>query len=178
MAEARQLNKFLTLTLDPKKVQGDPVRYLNHAFAMLRVYLARKYGTSIQYIRILEFQKNGNPHFHILINRYLEIEWIRQAWVAVGGGYMVDIQLVDVRRVSRYLSKYLTKELLMSAPLRSRRVTTSRGIKLLEKTPTETTWTLVKVTISRLLDVYGRDVSSVWLDDDQMLESFTAILND
>ena len=90
---------------------------------------------------------------------------------------MVDIRLIDVHRVSRYLSKYLTKELLMSAPLRSRRVTTSRGIKLLEKTHTETIWTLVRVPISRLFEVYGRSVSEVWFDQDQMLESFTAILN-
>jgi hypothetical protein len=144
---------------------------------VLRVYLARKHGTSIQYIRILEFQKNGNPHLHILINRYLEIEWIRQAWVAVGGGYMVDIQLVDVHRVSRYLSKYLTKALLMSAPLRSRRVTTSRGIRLREKTPTETKWTLIKVPISRLFEVFARDITGFSFDEDQLLESFVAILS-
>jgi hypothetical protein len=178
VAEARQLQRFLTLTLDPKKIEGDPVRYLNAAFAKLRVYLQREHGVAPQYIRVLEFQKNGNPHFHILIDRYIDLEWIRRAWVAVGGGFQVDIRFVDVRRVSRYLSKYLTTDLLMSAPLRCRRVTSSRGIKLLEKTPSETTWTLVKVTISRLLDVYGRSVSAVWLDDDQMLESFTAILND
>lgn len=82
-----------------------------------------------------------------------------EAWVAVGGGFMVDIQLVDVHRVSRYLSKYLTKELLMSAPLRCRRVTTSRGIKLLEKTRTETVWTLVKVPISSLLVIYATDIT-------------------
>jgi hypothetical protein len=177
-AEARHLQRFLTLTLDPKKIEGDPVRYLNAAFAKLRVYLQRECGVAPQYIRVLEFQKNGNPHFHILIDRYIDLEWIRRAWVAVGGGSQVDIRFVDVHRVSRYLSKYLTTDLLMSAPLRCRRVTSSRGIKLLEKTASETTWTLVKVTISRLLDVYGRAVSAVWLDDDQMLESFTAILND
>jgi hypothetical protein len=176
MAEARQLQRFLTLTLDPKKIEGDPVRYLNAAFAKLRIYLQREFGVSPQYIRVLEFQKNGNPHFHILIDRYIDLEWIRRAWVAVGGGFMVDIRFVDVHRVSRYLSKYLTTDLLMSAPLRCRRVTTSRGIKLLEKTPSETTWTLVKVTISRLIDFYGRAVTAVWLDDDQMFESFT-ILN-
>jgi hypothetical protein len=176
-AEAMQLRRFLTLTLDPAKIAGDPVRYLNAVFAKLRVYLQRKYGVAPQYIRILEFQKNGNPHFHILIDRYIAREWIQAAWVAVGGGWMVDIRHVDVHRVSRYLSKYLTKELLMSAPLRSRRVTTSRGIKMLEKTPTETVWTLVKVPISRLFEVYASDVSSFSLDDDQVLESFTAIFN-
>jgi len=176
-AEALALQRLLTLTLDPAKIEGDPVQYLNKLFAMLRVYLGRKYAAPIQYIRILEFQKSGNPHLHILIDRYIAREWIQAAWVAVGGGRMVDIRYVDVHRVSRYLSKYLTKELLMSAPLRSRRVTTSRGIKLLKQIPTETTWTLVKVPISRLFEVYGRAVSAVWFDHDQMLESFTAILN-
>ena len=176
-AEARQLRRFLTLTLDPKKVEGNAVRYLNGVFAKLRVYLQRHHGTSPQYIRVMEFQRNGNPHFHILIDRYIELEWIRRAWVAVGGGFMVDIKFVDLHRVSRYLSKYLTKELLMSAPLRSRRVTTSRGIKLLEKTPTETKWVLIKVPISRLFEVFATDITEFSFDEDQSLESFVAILN-
>jgi hypothetical protein len=177
-AERLQLRRFLTLTLDPKKIQGDPVQFLNSAFAKLRVYLQRAHGAAPQYIRVLEFQKNGNPHFHILIDRYLDIEWIRKAWVAVGGGYMVDIKLVDVHRVGPYISKYLTKELLMSAPPRSRRVTTSRGIKLFEKTPTETVWVLIKVPIGRLIEVYAKGVTESSFDEDGFLESFTAILND
>jgi hypothetical protein len=90
---------------------------------------------------------------------------------------MVDVRFVDVHRVSRYLSKYLTKELLMSAPLRCRRVTTSRGIKLLVKTRTETTWTLVKVSIFSLREIYATEISAISFDEDQVLESFTAILN-
>ena len=58
-AEALALQRLLTLTLDPAKIEGDPVQYLSRLFAMLRVYLGRKYRTPIQYIRILEFQKNG-----------------------------------------------------------------------------------------------------------------------
>jgi hypothetical protein len=176
-AEALQLRRFITLTLDPSRIEGDPVRYLNTVFAKLRVYLQRHHRGSPQYIRVLEFQRNGNPHFHILIDRCIEVEWIRKAWVAVGGGYIVDIRLVDVHRVSRYLSKYLTKDLLMSAPLRSRRVTSSRGIKLLEKARAETTWTLLKVPISRLFEIYTRDVSASSFDEDQLLESFTANLD-
>jgi hypothetical protein len=176
-AEALQLRRFVTLTLDPKKIKGDPVRYLNAVFAKMRVYLQRHHGGSPQYIRVLEFQKNGNPHFHILIDRYIEIAWVRKAWVAAGGGYQVNLRQVDVHRVSHYLSKYLTKDLLMSAPLRSRRVTTSRGIKLLAKTATETIWTLVKVPIWILTGIYRRDVSSCSLDADGVVESFTANLN-
>jgi hypothetical protein len=176
-AEALQLCRFVTLTLDPKRIKGDPVRYLNAVFARMRVYLQRHHGGSPQYIRVLEFQKNGNPHFHILIDRYIEIAWIRKAWVAAGGGHQVDLRQVDVHHVSRYLSKYLTKDLLMSAPLRSRRVTTSRGIKLLGKTRTETIWTLVKVSIFSLQVIYAADINAISFDQDQVLESFTANLN-
>jgi hypothetical protein len=143
----------------------------------LRVYFKRDFGVAPQYIRVLEFQKNGNPHFHILIDRYIDLEWVRKAWVAVGGGFMVDIRLVDVHRVSRYLSKYLTKELLMSAPLRCRRVTTSRGIKLFEKTASEFKWELLRVSIYRLHEMYAIYVLRPSFDEDQLLESFTAILN-
>ncbi len=175
-AEALQLCRFMTLTLDPSKIEGDPVRYLNATFAKLRVYLQRHHRGSPQYIRVLEYQKNGNPHFHILIDRCIEVEWIRKAWVAVGGGYMVDIRLVDVHRVSRYLSKYLTKDLLMSAPFRSRRVTTSRGIKLFEKKASEFKWELLRVSIYRLHEMYAVYVIKPEYDEDQLLESFTAIL--
>src|SRR5437667_1548912 len=50
-AEARQLRRFLTLTLDPAKIEGNPVRYLNGVFAKLRVYLRQHHDTSPQYIR-------------------------------------------------------------------------------------------------------------------------------
>ena len=130
----------------------------------------------LQYIRILEFQKSGNPHFHILVSAYIPQPWIKKAWIAVGGGEVVHICQFDLHNVSRYLSKYLTKQLLMSAPLRSRRVTTSRSIKLLVKTPSETKWLLIKVPISRLIQVCLGNVTMQVIDEDGFLESFTAIL--
>jgi hypothetical protein len=175
-AEAHGMQRFLTLTLDPAKIEGDPVRYLNRIFAMLRVYLKRQFGVAPQYIRILEFQQNGNPHFHILIDRYIARDCIQASWEAVGGGRMVDIRYVDVHRVSRYLSKYLTKELLLSAPLRSRRVTTSRGIHLFEKTAGDTVWTLIRVPIYRLSELCAADIVSASFDQDGILESFIANL--
>lgn len=175
VAATLQLRRFLTLTLDPKKIDGDPVRYLNRLFAMLRVYLRRRYGEAPQYIRILEFQKNGNPHFHILIDRFVPREWIKAAWVGIGGGYMVDIRQVDVHDVARYVSRYVTKELLLSpAPSRCRRVTTSREIKLFEKPRTECQWELLRATISLLYEIYARNVAvTVVNDEDGILASFT-----
>jgi hypothetical protein len=82
IAEREQLNRFLTLTLDPRKIEGSPVRYLRRVFNKFRVYLLRKHGQSIKYIAVLEFHKNGNPHLHILLDRFIK-------------------QTVDIREVER-----------------------------------------------------------------------------
>ncbi|HVZ60187.1 MAG TPA: hypothetical protein VG892_05325 [Terriglobales bacterium] len=145
---------------------------MNRIFAAFRVYLQRRYSVTPQYIRILEFQVNGNPHFHILIDRYIERNWIVNAWSALGGGAMVDIRYVDVHRVSRYLSKYLTKELLLSAPLRSRRVTTSRGIKLFLENATDIKWTLIRTPIWVLFEQNADRILAASFDEEHVLESF------
>jgi len=68
--------------------------------------------------------------------------------------------------------------LLLSAPPRSRRVTSSRKIKLLEKLSTAGSWIPVRVPIERLVEVYATGVTAVALDEQGALESFTAIVND
>jgi hypothetical protein len=175
LAEAKKLNRFLTLTLDPRSMDHeDPVAYINKVFGKWRTYLKRKFGVSITYIRVLEFQKNGNPHFHILVDRFIPQAWIKQSWQAVGGGKFVHIQFVDVHRISRYLSKYLTKEMLLSAPKRSRRVTVSRGLKLLEKSKasSDTAWRLIRISIWVLFDVLIPDLRTVEFDLEGVLKSF------
>ncbi len=173
VAERYGLNRFLTLTLDPKIVgDKDPVAYINAVFAKWRIYLKREFGVSITYIRILEFQKNGNPHFHILVDRFIPQAWIRSTWQAVGGGRFVDIRYVDIHRVSRYLSKYLTKELLLSAPKRSRRVTVSRGIRLIEKKKTDLVWQFFRKKIIDLFLELLPNLEDVWLDEEGVLREF------
>jgi hypothetical protein len=156
-AKAQGLSRLLTLTLDPKKLHGqDSTKYINSCFADLRVYLQRKYGKSITYIRVLEYQKNGNAHFHVLIDRFIPQAWISHAWQAVGGGSHVHItQIRKMRFVAGYLAKYLTKDMLQSAPQGTRRVTTSRTIKLFEKPPGDTTYELIRLPIEVLRAVYA-----------------------
>jgi hypothetical protein len=197
MAEGHKLNRFVTLTLQPSKVEGDAINYLNQTFAKLRVYLRRRFGVSLQYIRILEFQKSGNPHFHILVDRYIPQAWLSRAWNSIGGGSIVDIRYVDIHRVTNYLAKYLTKELLMSAPSRSRRVTTSRGLHLFEGKksvqPNESAtselagalagsavpigntlrWTFLHVPIFELFRRFQDQAQMVINDEEGVLESFS-----
>lgn len=159
-AERYRLNKLLTLTLDPKKLKGrDSTEYINEVFADFRVYLRRRVGHSPTYIRVLEYQENGNAHLHILLNCWLPQDWIKEAWSALGGGVVVDIRFVDMHRISHYLSKYLSKQMLMCAPKGARRVTTSRDIRLLEKLPSDFEWRILRIPVLSLFDFYRARVT-------------------
>lgn len=135
-AEAHGLTRFVTLTLDPSVAPGpdESVAYIRECFNKFRTYLRRKFGVTVPYITVVELQKSGMAHLHVLINRFVEKAWLNEAWHAVGGGY-TWIKYVDVHRVSAYMSKYLTKDLLGAVPTKKKRISTSRGIRLFEKRP-------------------------------------------
>ncbi len=177
-AQRLGLGTLLTLTLDPSKLNGkESTAYINGVFADLRVYLRRMLKYAPPYIRVLEYQQNGNAHFHVLLNCYLPQAWVRDTWSVLGGGRIVDIRRIDMHRVSHYLSKYLTKQMLMNAPQRARRVTTSKGIRLLEKQPSDFEWRLIRVPILRLLDVCRAHVTRIVSDVDGDLLAFETIGN-
>jgi hypothetical protein len=172
-AERLKFRTLLTLTLDPSKLHGeDSTKYINEVFADFRVYLRRKLGYTPPFIRVLEYQKNGNAHFHVLLNCYLPQEWVSDTWSALGGGWVVDIRRVDMHRISHYLSKYLTKDMLMYAPKRARRVTTSKGIRLLEKQPTDYEWRLMRIPILLALDINSAHVTRIVPDPEGRLQAF------
>jgi len=145
-------------------------------FNKFRTYLKRRFGASVNYIAVLEFQKNGNPHLQLLVDRFIPQQWISEAWSALGGGRIVDIRYVDLHR-TRYLSKYLTKELFLSAPQGSRRVATSRSVHLLEKREVEVPWTLLRTSIFHLYERFFVVAVDMQSDEEGVLESF-AILSE
>ena len=131
----------MTLTLDPARCAvADSVSYLRSSFAKFRVALHRRFRKAISYIAVVELQKSGMAHLHILVGVHIEQVWISEAWQAVGGGRIVDIRMVDVQRVNSYLSKYLTKDLLTAVPSKKKRISTSRDIRLFAKEITDSTW--------------------------------------
>ena len=173
LAEAHRLNKLLTLTLSPEKLNGeDSTRFINRIFVNLRIYLKRKLGRSPKYIRILEYQKNGNAHLHILLGDYVPQQWLSEAWSSLGGGHIVDIRRVTMHRVSHYLSKYLTKQMILSAPKRARRVTTSRGIKLNPKVVSELSWSKVSLPIGVLYQFHWKEASNIQTDAEGNVTGF------
>ena len=154
-AESLGLCRFLTLTLDDSRLGNrcDTVRHIRIVFNRLREYLRRKYGVPPTYICVLEFNQRGVPHLHVLIDRYIPQKWLKNTWDRIGGGRVVFIKQVSVRHVARYLSKYLTKELLLSAPKGTRRITTARSIKLFPKFSSGIAWELLRESIWHLLMV-------------------------
>lgn len=155
IASERKLLRFVTLTLDPKKI---PVgnrsdRHLRETWRKMRVLLARRFGASVPFIGVLEFQKSGLAHLHVLVGVYIPQDWLSEAWQSVGGGRIVDIRYVDVHRVAGYLTAYLTGEKVLHTvsllPLRARIFSCSRSIAFWGKKD-KANWLLCRLPLEEL----------------------------
>ena len=117
-----------------KKLKGpeESYRYIKTCWRKMRVVLSRRFGASIAFIAVLEFQRSGFAHLHILVSVLITQKWLSQAWQSIGGGKIVDIRSVDVHRVSSYLTSYLVgskiADTLIRLPLRTRIFSASRGL--------------------------------------------------
>jgi len=128
----------------------------------MRVYLARRFGNSIEFIAVLEFQKSGVAHLHLLVGVFIPQSWLSAAWQRVGGGMIVDIKYVDVHRVAAYLTRYLTCEkiahTLSLLPQRARIFGSSRSISFSRKKE-KRGWWMVRRAIEYLRD-HAKDVEN------------------
>lgn len=177
LAVQHDLFRFLTLTLDPAKLDPNwdllaEIAHMRNCWRKMRVYIERKLGHSLVFIAVVELQQNGRPHLHLLIGSYLEQAWISDAWDALGGGPIVDIRRVEIKRVAAYLAKYITEEDLCEYPSRVRRFSTSRGLALFERTKSST-WRYFKTPIEVLLK-YSPRVEEVIRDLTGLLISFAS----
>lgn len=68
---------FLTTTLPAKQMHTDKV--IKRAFTVFLENLVKTYGVKF-YLWKAEAQKNGNIHFHVLIDRYVEHTTVRRLW--------------------------------------------------------------------------------------------------
>ena len=119
------------------------------------MYLARRYGQSIDFVAVLEFHKSGVAHFHLLVGLFIPKNWLSEAWQSVGGGRIVDIRYVDVHRIAAYLTRYLAGEkiehTLSLLPLRARIFGASRSISFWGKKE-KRDWWMVRKSIEYLRD--------------------------
>lgn len=142
-AKKHGLNRLLTLTLDPGLIppDRDSIEYINQVWHRYLTVIMRNRKVPLLFLRVLELQKNGTAHFHVLTNaQFAQDTWL-QLWVAAGGGHQVRIRFHDGNRGAAYVCKYVSKELLQQIPKGRRRVTTCRAIRLFEPhVPTGWEW--------------------------------------
>ena len=99
-----QLNKFLTLTF------AENVTDISYAHKELDRFFKRlKYHyKDFQYISVVEFQKRGAVHFHLLCNLpYVEVDTLAKIWK---NGFVKINKIDSVDNVGAYITKYMTKE--------------------------------------------------------------------
>jgi len=132
-SERPEMSRLLTLTLDPAEMPPDSEgqhKYITERWNALRTRLKREVG-DFSYIWVREEQKNGNPHLHAIVSRYLPQEIVAAAWDELGGGEVVDIRKVDrVDKAAHYVGKYLTKDAMTGLPDGIRRYGSSADIEL------------------------------------------------
>jgi hypothetical protein len=106
---------FLTLTF-PYKVR--PSQKINPFLNSWLTNMRQNYGLK-NYIWTREDQKNGRPHYHLLLDiPYIPIKKINDSWCRAIGRYSPnaarlpkDRSIVkDIDRCTRYVSKYITKD--------------------------------------------------------------------
>jgi hypothetical protein len=130
--ERPELRRLLTLTLDPSNAPNDQAeqhRYLTERFNALRTELRDRYD-GLSYVWIREEGDAGNPHLHLLVDRYLPQSELSMLSERVGLGEVVDIRRVSARNAARYVTKYLTKGAFAQLPSGANRYGSSADIDL------------------------------------------------
>jgi len=126
-------NKLLvmaTLTLNPKACSAEnSVKYIAALWNKHRIYQRRDLGKRPEYIRVVEFQKNGYAHLHLALSDFVDHAWLSRTWQALGGGF-VWLNKFNNSDPASYLAKYLAKGVDEEVYGRFRRVSTSRGLRL------------------------------------------------
>ena len=99
-----QLKKFLTLTYAENETDLDIARKDFDKF----VKRMKTWHKEFQYIDVLEFQKRGAVHFHLLCNLpYVDVNKVADIW---GHGFVKLNRIDNVDNVGAYVTKYMTKD--------------------------------------------------------------------
>lgn len=105
----------LELTLDPKKFLRleDELVFIGKAWAKLRSWLLKSHG-HFEFLCVLEIQKSGRPHLHILISGfpYDSHQELSNIWQKYGGGYVWVKSINSNINALWYVLKYVNKTIM------------------------------------------------------------------
>lgn len=109
---------FLTLTLNGRAREVLSLKECYGVLAEARgkfLKRARRKGVE-EYVWVRELQRDGTPHLHLVVDRYLPVEWVAGAWKACAGEWGdyeagANVEKVDdARGLAGYLSEELSEE--------------------------------------------------------------------
>lgn len=97
--------KFLTLTF---KENVTDVKSANKDFDLFKRRLNRYLGYRIKYLVVVEFQKRGAVHYHVVIFniRYIPVNELAKIW---SNGFIKLNKIEEVDNIGAYVSKYMGK---------------------------------------------------------------------
>lgn len=101
--------RFLTVTFDRSRSLRETWEFAPVAWNRFRTAFTKKYGKT-RFVRVVEPQKDGYPHYHILLDRYIPAGWLTRELKSAGFGPIRDIQLISSRDGFYYVLKYLRKK--------------------------------------------------------------------
>lgn len=122
-------SKFVTLTFAENVTD---LRFANHEFGKFLKRLKRYLGYIPQYIAVVEFQKRGAIHFHVLMNcPYIPVEVLERLW---GHGFVKINAIDNVDNLGAYVTKYMTKDNIDERLAGQKSYFTSHNLKKPEET--------------------------------------------
>jgi len=121
---------FLSLTFAENITDIKKANYIFTKFKQRIDYeITKKKGSFLKYAGVIEFQKRGAVHYHIIFFNmpFMEkiYDKINRLW---GKGYMIVKSVKDINTVSSYICKYMTKSEIDERLLGQKSYFTSRGL--------------------------------------------------
>ena len=99
-----EYDKFLTLTFAENKVDIKECNILFKSF----IRKLKKYNDNLKYLAVIEFQKRGAVHYHVLLDiPYIPQEELQNLW---GNGFVFINAITHVDNIGAYIVKYMTKD--------------------------------------------------------------------
>lgn len=149
-----ELNKFLTLTFAQNVTDID---YARKEFALFVKRITYHYGKT-EYVCVIEFQKRGAIHFHLLCDLpYVDVNELAKLW---GHGFVKLNRIDDVQNVGAYVSKYMTKESMDERLIGRKCYTMSKGLRSPEVITDEREIEAVLADVADVAEVYTASYES------------------
>ena len=139
-------SKFLTLSF-AENMQD--LKEANKLFKKFLRKLKKELKIDIKYLAVIEFQKRGAIHYHMLINiPYVPVKWLQSLWQH---GSLKINKIKHVDNLGAYITKYMSKD---NADDRLRKVKGYNCSQELERPKIIKSWRGDEKLIKALIDQY------------------------